>query len=248
MRLSYNNSDITSAFKIIKCVHDMYTEKKADTLCVKLYDPSGAWINWKPEAGDEIRCQFNNADTGIMYVNSIVPEGTCITFFASSIRKADMLPRQKSWERVYFKQIVDEIGERNGMAVTYYGVEDKLYGWISQDDVNDYQFLYKLCVDEGCSFVVYNKDLHVFNLDYMYSQKVLVKITAPSNSDFRWIQTDDNVTGVFKDPTKCLDTISAGSVVNLSDSLGRYSGKAFIKHIRFDYVNKSTKVWFKEVT
>ena len=248
MRVLYNKSDITKAFKILKCTHDMYTEKKADTLCLKLYDPSYTWCKWQPQEGDIIQVQFNNADTGVMYINNIIPEGACITFLASSIRKASMLPRQKSWEHVYFKQIADEIGTRNNMPVKYYGVKDNLYGWISQNNENDFEFLHNMCLQEGCSFVVYNRQFHIFNLDYMYSQNVLIRLTAAPNSGFRWKKTDGETTGVFKDLTRCIDTISAGSVINLSDSAGNYSAKVFINHVRFDYVNKATKVWFREVT
>lgn len=299
MKIIYNNSDISKSFKVLKCEHDSYAENQSDTLVLKLYDTRGTWSQWKPAEGDTINVSQGNSKTGNMYVNEIFPESDCITFRASSIRKSTMLPRQKSWEHVYFKQVVEEIAKRNNMEVNYYGVYDYLYGWISQDNVNDFSFLNSLCSREGYSFVVYDGNINVFSYDYLYKQDALIKITVAPSAGLRMKETikygscvitngvitgtykeDETLqelskiidtpiqstgeanrfakavldeanksfkTGVFKEVTKCLTNISAGSVINLSDSLNRYSSKVFINHIRHDYVNANTKLWFREV-
>lgn len=299
MKIIYNDSDISKTFKVTRCEHDCYVEGKADSLVIKLYDPKGLWNKWKPEEGDKVKVIQGNSSTGLMYVNETCPEGDSITFRASSLRKSSMLPRQKSWEHVYFKQICKEIADRNDMEVRYYGVNDYLYKWLNQENENDFSFLNKLCVREGYSFVVFDGNIHVFSYDYLYGQNALVKITAAPNYGLKIKETikygscsvtngmvagayteDDKLPklnriieapiqgtaeanryakaalieanknykkGSFKEVTRCLTNISAGSVIELADSLNRYAGKVFINHLRHDYVNVNTKVWFREV-
>lgn len=54
--------------------------------------------------------------------------------------------------------------------------------------------------------------------------------------------------GEFYSPNYCLTELSAASVINLRADIAFYSGKVFISHLRHDYRNGYSKVWFREVS
>lgn len=299
MKIVYNNTDISSAFKVLRCEHDMYSEGRADTLVLKLDDPKNIWKQWGTNEGDVISLEDGSCKTGKMYVNQIIPENGYITFKASSIRAITMTPRQKSWEKIYFKQIVEEISNRNNLKVQYYGVENHLYSYVTQDNVDDFTFLNQRCLLEGYSFIVFNQMLNVFSNEYMQSQPALIKISALSTDELRQIYgmkygacrvTNGSVRGMFIEdaelPEKsyilnctiqstseanryarnllakanndyrngimrlynqCIYNVSAGSVVYVADQSGTYNHKGFITHLRNDYKNHSSKMWYREV-
>ena len=55
-------------------------------------------------------------------------------------------------------------------------------------------------------------------------------------------------TGEFYSPDYCVTDLSAASVINLKADIAFYSGKVFISHLRHDYRNGYSKVWFREVS
>ncbi len=301
LKVLYNGTDITKAISVNSCIHDMYAASQADTLILKFNDINRQWDNWQAKAENIIEVVFGVAKSGKMYITSCEPENSLYTLRASSIPPTSTKKNEKSWENVKFLQIGKEIADRHGLDFESYGVEDKLYSYVRQEDEEDFVFLQKRCDLESCAFLVYDGKLVIYseewlegqdgsadmelqeNADFNYtdnSQKGLGSLTIKngditgsytssnglSKSDTRIIRTYMSSTdeanrfakGIWRQEHKKLSTgvinddlmreYSAGSVINLTTTgADSWNGKIFVSHIRQDYVNSKTKLFFRKV-
>ncbi|MDD3139618.1 MAG: hypothetical protein PHX08_11685 [Lachnospiraceae bacterium] len=185
MIILYNQTDITELVKVETCQHELYLQDKADTVDILFDNEDGRWTNWKPELDDTIEISEDYAKTGKMYIYRIIPQNKYLRIKASTLKKGNMLPQRKSWEHVYFKQICKEIADRNNMKVSYFGITDYLYGYVTQQE-DDFTFLNFRCKLENYSFVIYNDTICIYSMDYMESFDPLVTIQLDINSDFKF--------------------------------------------------------------
>lgn len=165
--LTYNGVDITAAVSIRQCYHDMYAAGRSDTLSLWLNDASSLWDAWAPQAGDEIRVDYDAISTGAMFVASTTPRNGVFIIQALSAPGTGLIPQSKAWQRVRLHQIAREIAERNGLTYESYGVTDYLYPYVLQSNEGDFVFLHRLAAQEGCAFLIYDKRLVLYNEAYM---------------------------------------------------------------------------------
>ena len=111
MKILYEGVDIYPDISVHRCYHDMYAEKQSDELLLKLNDTRELWDSWNPKKGDTIAIEDGAAKTGKMFVESVVPESGIITLRAYSIPQSAKDKRSKSWEKVKFLQLAQEIAE-----------------------------------------------------------------------------------------------------------------------------------------
>lgn len=187
MNVLYNGTDISDMVKVEKAVHEMYLRKRADTLEVRFDNTDGTWTIWKPEIGDSILLKEQYASTGTMYVSELVPEKNTITIYASVLKKTDMLPAVKAWEHIYLNQMIQEIANRHSLAVEFYGVKDRLYGYALQSEA-DFSFLYKRLYLENCSFLVYDGKMIVYSLDYMKEKEAIAVLDIRNATEYRFTE------------------------------------------------------------
>ena len=301
LKVIYNGTDITKAISVNTCIHDMFGCSEADTLLLKFNDSNKQWDNWQPKNEEQIEVDYGIAKTGKMYVTSVVPENGLYTLRASSIPTDSDKKENKSWENVRFLQLGKEIADRHGLGFESYGVEDRLYSYVRQDNEEDFIFLQKRCDLESCAFIVYNKKLIIYSEDYLEGQEASADLELKEDADYvytdnalkglgsltikngnitgtykssnglsktdtRIIQTymsssaeaDRFAKGIWKQEQKKLSTgyinddlmreFSAGSVINLvTTGADSWNGKVFVSHLRQDYVNSKSKLFFRKV-
>lgn len=114
MKILYEGVDIYPDVSVHRCYHDMYAEKQSDELLLKLNDTRELWDSWNPKKGDTIAIEDGAAKTGKMFVESVVPESGIITLRAYSVPQSAKDKRSKSWEKVKFLQLAQEIAGRHG--------------------------------------------------------------------------------------------------------------------------------------
>lgn len=300
LKILYNNKDITDDISVSSCIHDMFACSQADTLCIKFNDSKKLWDGWKPSKEDIISVSYGIAKTGAMYIDSVVPENGLMTLRASSIPPTAMNKTDKSWENVHLLQLAKEIASRHGLEFEEYDVADKIYNYVRQPNIPDFEFLQQRCNLESLAFVVYDKKLVLYDEAKLETTKPVKEVKIKSDNDFNYTDssqngygkvtvTNGNLTGnytsksglknvltqtistvisgqaeadrfakgllrqanknltkgVFKLPL--MRELSAGSVMKIvTEGADTWNGNGFVSHIRQDYINSTSKVFFRK--
>ena len=195
MKIIYEGTDIYPEISVHRCYHDMYADKQSDELLLKLNDTRELWDRWSPKKGDTIAVEDGAAKTGKMFVESVVPESGLITLRAYSAPQSTKDKRSKSWEKVKFLQLIQEIAGRHGLTVETYGITDQTYDYVEQNNLPDFAFLQARCTLEGAAFLVYDGKLVVYDEAYMESQTPSDTITITPASDFQYRDEGANAYG-----------------------------------------------------
>ena len=196
LKVFYNGVDITDDISINTCIHDMYACSTADTLTLKFNDINKVWDSWKPKNEDIISIVCGVAKSGAMYINSVVPENGLMTLRASSIPPTAKTVNNKSWENVKLLQLAKEIASRHGLGFENYGVEDRLYSYVRQDNMPDFEFLQQRCELESLAFLIYDKKLILYSEEYLEKQTPVKTITVDTDKEFTY--TDNALKGYGK--------------------------------------------------
>lgn len=300
LKVFYNNKEITDDISISSCIHDMFASSQADTLVVKFNDTKRLWDNWKPSKKDVISISYGIAKTGAMFIDSVVPENGLMTLRASSIPITAKNKTDKSWENVHLLQLAKEIANRHGLGFESYDIDDKIYDYVRQPNIPDFEFLQQRCNLESLAFVVYDKKLVLYDETKLEAAEPAKEVKLTSENDFTYTdssqkgygkviisngalkgefessnglsntltqvistaisgqneaerfakgllrQANKNLTnGVFKLPL--MREFSAGSVMKITTTGAKtWNGNGFVSHIRHDYVNSTSKVFFRK--
>lgn len=300
LKILYNGKDITKDISVSSCIHDMFACSQADTLLIKFNDTKKLWDGWKPSKEDVISVSYGIAKTGAMYIDSVVPENGIMTLRASSIPPTAMNKTDKSWENVHLLQLAKEIASRHGLGFESYDVSDKIYDYVRQPNIPDFEFLQQRCNLESLAFVVYDNKLVLYDEAKLENAKPVKEVKVNSDSDFSYkdssqngygkvIVSNGNLTGNYTSKsglknalTQTIETaisgqaeadrfaegllrqanknltkgvfklplmreFSAGSVMKIAtDGVETWNGNGFVSHIRQDYINSTSKVFFRK--
>jgi hypothetical protein len=186
LKVFYNGVNITDDISINSCVHDMFACSTADTLTLKFNDINKVWDSWKPQNEDLISIVCGVAKSGAMYINSVIPENGLMTLRASSIPPTAKTVNNKSWENVRLLQLAKEIAKRHGLGFESYGVDDRLYSYVRQENKPDFEFLQQRCELESLAFLVYDKKLILYSEEYLEKQAPEKTITIDTDKDFTY--------------------------------------------------------------
>ena len=170
IQVIYNGVDITRNVSISRCYHDMYASGRSDTLNLRLNDAGNLWDTWSPQRGDELQIVYGAIGTGAMFISSARPENGAISITAQAAPFSGFDLQNKAWQQVRLLQIGQEIAQRNGLNFINYGVEDWLYPYILQNNEGDFHLLHRLALREGCSIIIYDKNLILYDERYMEAQ------------------------------------------------------------------------------
>ena len=300
LKILYNGKNITDDISVSSCIHDMFACSQADTLLIKFNDAKKLWDGWKPSKEDVISVSYGIAKTGAMYINSVIPENGLMTLRASSIPPTALDKTDKSWENVHLLQLAKEIASRHGLTFENHGVSDKVYNYVRQPNIPDFEFLQQRCNLESLAFVVYDKKLVLYDEAKLETAEPVKEVKINSDNDFSYTdssqkgygkvivsngnltgnytsksgltnaltqtistaisgqaeadrfaqgllrQANKNLTnGVFKLPL--MREFSAGSVMKIAtEGVNTWNGNGFVSHIRQDYINSTSKVFFRK--
>ena len=171
IQVTYKGVDITDSIAISRCYHDMYASGQSDSLHLRVKDALNLWDAWAPAMGDEIRIDYGAISTGTMFVSSVSPENGAFSIIAHSAPKSGYDLQSKAWQQVHLLQVGAEIAKRHSLSFVSYGVEDRLYSYILQDNEGDFAFVNRLARREGCSILIYDKILVMYYEPYMEAQE-----------------------------------------------------------------------------
>ena len=299
IQITFKGVDITTSVSINRCYHDMYAAGRSDTLNLRVNDVDNLWDKWAPAVGDEIKVDYGSIGTGTMFVTSATPKNGQYDITAQSAPATGFEARDKAWQKVRLLQIGSEIAARNGLSFTSYGVTDQLYAYILQQNEGDFRFLHRRAKLEGCAFLVYDKNLILYDEAYMESQAASETLDVTVDADYSYsdnrselygsclienglytgtFSAGNNASRILKPAadfyvgsnaeaaryakgllraankswfsgyvrTRIMTGYAAASTVTLSNARApSWDGTVFLDHIRNDYGNGKSKVFFR---
>lgn len=198
MRLIYKGVDITDSISINRCCHDMYAADRSDTLYLLVNDAGKLWDAWGPAEGDEIQVEYGAISTGTMFVTRSKPRNGSYVIEAQAAPKSGFDARHKAWQQVRLLQLGTEIAERNGLSFASYGVEDRLYPYILQSGLGDFQFFNRRAHLEGCAILIYDRKLIMYSEAYMEAQAPSETLTVGADGDFVFSDNRSDLYGSCK--------------------------------------------------
>lgn len=194
MNLYYNGIDIYNDISLNYCVYEMYAEKQADTLVLRLNDPSGIWSKWNPNNNDILRFKEGASDTGKMFLHSLKPENGLFTIRATTIPKSGTVKKSKSWAGGRFLQLGNEIARNHGLTFKSYGCTDQVYPYLKQENETDFALFSRLCTLESCQMLVFDGNLLAYSEQYIEQQAVTGMLEVDKNGNFTY---QDNRSACF---------------------------------------------------
>lgn len=194
IQITYNGVDITDSVSVNRCYHDMYAGGQSDTLHLRVNDVNNLWDAWAPATGDEIRVDYGPISTGTMFVSDAIPQNGTFDITAQSAPMSGFDRQNKAWQKVRLLQIGEEIAKRNGLSFHSYGVEDRLYSYLSQAE-GDLRFLNRIARLEGCDVLVYDRKLIMYSEQYMEAQEPTETLEVTIDGDYKYQDRRANLFG-----------------------------------------------------
>lgn len=172
MDVIYNGTDITEDIYITKAEYEVFLGHHADKLMLAIDSSDDATEGWGFKPGDTIQVKEDSLDSGDMTVYRIGYEDGATVVYASAIT-ARHERKKNVWNKIGFKALVKELAGTLGCDTEFYGMDDDfVYDKVTQDDVDDLEFLNYRCWLEGCILIVYKGVIKVINEDWLESQPV----------------------------------------------------------------------------
>ena len=172
--LLLNNSDISKDVNILSCVHEMHAGERSDSISLKVKNDT---IDaWRIRSGMEIEYSKNGINTGKMHLYQVQPNAEHYAFKAYSMPISGTLKNTKSWERIHFRQLCEEIAGRNNLECELYGMPEILYAYQAQQNMEDFKFLGQLCRLERASMSIYDNKLIIAYEPYLESMEPIATI------------------------------------------------------------------------
>ena len=125
MELYYEGTNIADRVSITKCIHREFSGGRSDCLEIEFED-AAAWHRWQPKENDQIIAAMNGYDTGILYLNTIIPEDGRFRILATSLPGIGHRKANKSFEGMTLGAIMAACAAECGMTSRLYRQADEM--------------------------------------------------------------------------------------------------------------------------
>ena len=156
MEIYYQGKDITDYVIPRLCIARDTAGARCDSLEIEFENAAG-WYAWGPQEDDEIMVSLNGYDTGILYLNTILPEDGKYRILATAL---PCKARRKEW-RSYTNKTIEDImracAMRTGMTFQIYGIDGKtVIPYAEQENECAAAFLHRILTWEGAALKCVN--------------------------------------------------------------------------------------------
>lgn len=192
MELYWAGRDITPYVNITGCIHRDVSHGRSDSLELTL-DHASTWYKWGPEEDDEIRVVHNEDDTGVMYLNTVIPTGDRFRVLATSLPRAAARKAWGSYKNTTLEKMFETCGAECRMGGKLYGIDGKLeYPFLLRENEGCAAFLNRIGSWEGVAVKALNGAFRGIGILYAQERKAEMEITIRANQEGVTYKRRDN--------------------------------------------------------
>ena len=156
MEVYYQGTDITDMVQVKSCIVRDAAGSRCDSLQIEFENAAG-WYSWGPEEDDQIIVAHSGYDSGVMYVNKILPEDGVYKILATSLPCKARNKEYKSFYQKTIEEIIRSCGMASGMDFQMLGVDGgTVIPYIERRDEGCAAFLHKLLTLESAALKCIN--------------------------------------------------------------------------------------------
>lgn len=182
MTIYYQGKDITRYVQVRKCIARDTCGERCDSIEIEFENAAG-WYRWQPEEDDQIIVAQDGYNTGIMYLNTILPESDKYRIVATSLPCAARKKEYRSFTGKTIEEIMRICAVRTGMDCELYGVKSKtIIPYIMQEDESAGAFLRRLLLWEGAQLKCLNGTYIAIGTEYAQSLKAVQTIAISAET------------------------------------------------------------------
>ena len=164
--LIYEGKDITGSVMVAECVHRDASRGESDCLNITL-ERAKTWMGWNPKVNDSIRVKRNGYDSGVMYLNTIIPESGTFRMLATAIKSVNRPVKCASYTDMTLMQIMRLNAAECGMGARIYGAFGAgRYSYMIRDGETAAAFIDRLLTMEGAVFKAQGGDFIAIGIEY----------------------------------------------------------------------------------
>lgn len=180
MEIYYEGTDITDDVQVTNCIVRDGCGERCDSLEIE-FENAARWYGWGPEEDDQIVVEHNGYGSGILFVNSILPEAGRFRILATSL---PCCAREKAY-RSFIGNTVEEImracADVSGLGYQLFGIDGGIaIPYIQRENESCAAFLHRLLKLEGAAFKCVNGKYTGIGIEYAQEQfpHQTIEITA----------------------------------------------------------------------
>ncbi len=188
MEIYYEGKDITDLVQVRKCIVKDTSGERCDSLEIEFENAEG-WYRWGPQEGDEIFAAHNRYDTGIMYVNAVLPENGKFRILATSLPYRARTKAYRSFCGKTIESIMRTCAMASGMGFQLYGIDkDAMIPYIQQENEECAAFLHRILQREGAILKCVNGKYTAIDIQWAQEQATFqtIELTAKQNGVVHW--------------------------------------------------------------
>lgn len=183
MEIYYQGVDITGSVQIRSCVARDGSDGRCDSLDIEFED-AALWYSWGPEEDDRVLVSHGGYDSGIMYVNSVLPSDGRYRILATALPCRARARAWRSWRDKTLEEILRACALADGMEYALYGVDGGTrYAYIEQADEGGAAFLHRLLRLEGASLKCVNGRYAAIGIAWAQTQNPVATIRLDSRQN-----------------------------------------------------------------
>lgn len=180
-RTGQNYARIETMTQVTKCIARDTCGQRCDSLEIE-FENAATWYRWGPEEDDEIIVRLDGYDTGIMYLNTILPEEGKYRMLATSLPCAARKKEYRSFRQKTIEDIMRTCGAITGMSIRTFGIDAKtVVPYAQQENESAASFLERLLRYEGAYLKCVNGNYMAIGLEYAQQRPAIQNIRIEPN-------------------------------------------------------------------
>ncbi len=178
MEIFYEGKDITDLVQVRQCLLSETSGGRCDSLKIE-FENAAKWYAWGPEEDDQIFVAHGGVTTGVMFLNTVLPEDGKYSIFATSL---PCKARAKTWNSFINKSIEEILracAMASGMDYQIYGIDKgAIIPYAQQENESSAAFLNRLMMWEGAALKCVNGKYTAIGLSWAQQQEAQQTITV----------------------------------------------------------------------
>lgn len=194
MDIFYENTNITSQVQVKEVSVIDTCGGHCDSIEI-VFENADGWFRWGPKEDDRLIVALDGYDSGIMYVNTVVPEDGCFRILATSLPCKARTKSYRSFEGKTIDEIMGICAAASGMEYQIFGIDKNIIiPYVEQANETCAAFLHKLLIMEGAALKCVNGKYTAIGIEYAQNRAALKTVTIAANSSgVRYIRSGQPV-------------------------------------------------------